>query len=148
MLGRVDGIDPFCFPRASGCYSDSNFKGVPTDSPRYSVILYLVRASPSGLTKIGVTGQWDARLSAIRRGNSEHVEVLKIYGGSDDDIRELEKELHLELSGSCDHHEWFQLTDSELQQVLIRLERQFNPENYFVGVPSTGPNQTAATPPL
>ena len=90
--------------------------------------LYLVKALPSGLTKIGITGDWDARLSAIRRGNSEHVEVLKVFHGPEDEIRELEKELHLELSGSCDHHEWFQLTDSELQEVLTRLDRQFNPE--------------------
>jgi hypothetical protein len=91
--------------------------------------LYFVQARPSNLIKVGITQYWDNRLSAIRRGNSEHVEVLKIFHGSDDEIRELEKELHLELAGSNDHHEWFQLSDSELQAVLDRLERQFNPES-------------------
>lgn len=93
------------------------------------MILYLVRASPSGLTKIGITRYWDNRLSAIRRGNSEHVEVLKIFSGPDEDIRELEKELHAELAGSNEHHEWFALSDPELQEVLTRLEREFNAES-------------------
>ena len=94
------------------------------------MVLYFLRALPSNLIKIGITGYWDNRLSAIRRGNSEHIEVLKIYSGSEDEIRELEKELHSELAGSCDHHEWFQLSDPELQTVLDRLDRQFNPEHF------------------
>lgn len=92
------------------------------------MVLYFLRASPSGLTKIGITGYWDNRLSAIRRQNSEHIEVLKIFSGPEDEIRALEKELHAELAGSCEHHEWFALSDPELQTVLDRLDRQFNPE--------------------
>ena len=94
------------------------------------MVLYFVQARPSNLIKIGITGYWDNRLSAIRRQNSEHIEVLKIFSGPEDEIRALEKELHLELAGSCEHHEWFALSDSELRALLDRLDRQFNPEHF------------------
>ena len=89
------------------------------------MVLYFVQARPSNLIKIGITAYWDARLSAIRRGNSEDVQVLRIFHGSDDEIRDLERELHSELAGSNEHHEWFQLADSDLQAVLDRLSEGF-----------------------
>ncbi len=69
--------------------------------------LYILRAVPSGRIKIGISDDFPKRLSQIRRGNSETVEVLRTFNGDREDIKQLEKEIHTDLSGICDHHEWF-----------------------------------------
>jgi hypothetical protein len=92
--------------------------------------LYILRASLSGRIKIGISDDFPKRLSQIRRGNSEGIEVLRAYQDSDAAyIRELERDLHEELSSVCDHHEWF-LNGSELQLVISRLDQQFYSESY------------------
>jgi hypothetical protein len=40
-------------------------------------MLYILKAVPSGLIKIGISDQFDRRLSAIRRQNSESIEVVR-----------------------------------------------------------------------
>jgi hypothetical protein len=106
--------------------------------------LYILRALPSGRIKIGISDDFPKRLSQIRRGNSEGVEVLRTYQDNDATyIRELERDLHEELSGVCDHHEWF-YGGPELQAAIDRLDRQFSPE----GVPSEGPNNPVPASPL
>jgi len=109
--------------------------------------LYILRASPSGRIKIGISDDFPKRLSQIRRGNSEGVEVLRAFHDNDADyIRQLERDLHQELSGVCDHHEWF--TDGpNLQIVIDRLDQQFSPES-FTRVPSEGPSDPYAAHPV
>jgi Meiotically up-regulated gene 113 len=71
------------------------------------VTLYILEAIPSGLFKIGITDQFDRRLSAIRRQNSEQVLVVSTYHGESDYIRELEKGLHAELKPVRWQCEWY-----------------------------------------
>jgi T5orf172 domain len=90
--------------------------------------VYILRASPSGRIKIGISDDFPKRLSQIRRGNSENIEVLRAFHDNDAVyIRRLERELHEELSGVCDHHEWF-YGGSETELIIERLDRQFNRE--------------------
>lgn len=87
--------------------------------------LYILRAVPSGLYKIGISDQFDRRLSAIRRQNSESVEVVRTYHGDADYIRQLEKELHDELKPVCWQYEWHH-PGAEVDLVIARLDRDFN----------------------
>jgi Meiotically up-regulated gene 113 len=91
--------------------------------------LYILKAIPSGLFKIGITDQFDRRLSAIRRQNSEQVLVVSTYHGESDYIRELEKDLHAELKPVRWQCEWY-YGGPEVEAVLDRLDRQFFPEKY------------------
>jgi Meiotically up-regulated gene 113 len=89
------------------------------------VTLYILKAVPSGLIKIGISDQFDRRLSAIRRQNSESVEVVRTYQGDSEYIRQLEKELHEELNAIRWQCEWF-YGGSEVDRVVSRLDRDFN----------------------
>jgi hypothetical protein len=91
--------------------------------------LYILKAIPSGLFKIGITDQFDRRLSAIRRQNSEQVLVVSTYRGETGYIKQLEREIHEELSGVCWQYEWF-YGGAEIDAVIDRLDRQFFPEKY------------------
>ena len=109
--------------------------------------LYILRASPSGRIKIGISDDFPKRLSQIRRGNSEVVEVLRAFHDNDATyIRQLERDLHEELSGVCDHHEWF-LDSPEVLVVLDSLDHEFNPENCagVTEVSSTLPEAVSCT---
>jgi hypothetical protein len=87
--------------------------------------LYFLKTLHTGRVKIGISEDFSRRLDAIRRGNSEDVEVLRAYQDSDASyIRQLEKDLHEELSGICDHHEWF-YPGAEVDLVIARLDRDF-----------------------
>ena len=87
--------------------------------------LYILKAVPSGLIKIGISDQFDRRLSAIRRQNSESVEVVRTYQGDGEYIRQLEKELHEELNAIRWQCEWF-YSGVEVDAVLDRLDRDFS----------------------
>jgi hypothetical protein len=87
--------------------------------------LYVLKAIPSGLYKIGVSDQFDRRLSAIRRQNSESVEVVRTFHGDADYIRRLEKDLHEELKAVRWQYEWHH-DAPELQLVIARLDRDFS----------------------
>jgi hypothetical protein len=92
---------------------------------RCPLTLYILKALPSGLIKIGISDQFDRRLSAIRRQNSESVEVVRTYHGEDEYIRQLEKELHEELNAIRWQCEWF-YGGSEVDCVVSRLDRDFS----------------------
>ena len=87
--------------------------------------LYILKALPSGLIKIGISDQFDRRLSAIRRQNSESIEVVRTYQGDGDYIRQLEKELHEELNAIRWQCEWF-YSGPEVDSVVSRLDRDFS----------------------
>jgi hypothetical protein len=87
--------------------------------------LYILKAVPSGLIKIGISDQFDRRLSAIRRQNSESIEVVRTYHGDGEYIRQLEKELHEELNAIRWQCEWF-YSGVEVDAVLDRLDRDFS----------------------
>jgi hypothetical protein len=89
------------------------------------VTLYILKATPSGLIKIGISDQFDRRLSAIRRQNSESVVVVRTYHGDDEYIRQLEKELHEELNAIRWQCEWF-YSGVEVDAVVERLDRNFS----------------------
>jgi uncharacterized protein (DUF2249 family) len=96
------------------------------------MVLYLLKAIPSGRIKIGISDDFPKRLSQIRRGNSEEVEVLKAFSDHDGDyIRQLEKDIHEELAGVRFQWEWFE-DGPEARLVIDRLTRQFTPENFAV----------------
>jgi hypothetical protein len=95
------------------------------------MVLYLLKAVPSGRHKIGITDQFDQRLSAIRRQNSEEIVVVRTYHGDGDYIKQLERDLHAELDSDRWQNEWFHDTPN-VQLVIDRLDRDFNPENYVV----------------
>jgi hypothetical protein len=92
---------------------------------RSRVTLYILKAVPSGLIKIGISDQFDRRLSAIRRQNSESVELVRTYHGDGEYIRQLEKELHEELNAIRWQCEWFH-GGSEVDYVVSRLDRDFS----------------------
>ena len=94
--------------------------------------LYILKAAPSGRIKVGISDDFPKRLSQIRRGNSEEIEVLKTFSDHDGDfIRQLEKDIHEELSGVRFQWEWFE-SGPQVQLVIDRLTRQFTPENFVV----------------
>jgi len=97
--------------------------------------LYILKAVPSGRHKIGITDQFDQRLSAIRRQNSEEILVVRTYHGDSESITELESDLHEELDGVRWQYEWFH-GGLEVDAVLDRLDRQFFPEKYTELVPN------------
>jgi hypothetical protein len=93
--------------------------------------LYFLKGS-SGFIKIGLSSNFDKRLSEIRRGTTdEHVEVLKVFYGDDEYIRARERELHLELADDNFKGEWFHDSDN-VRQALESCEREFNPEKFVV----------------
>jgi hypothetical protein len=92
---------------------------------RCPLTVYILKAIPSGLIKIGISDQFDRRLSAIRRQNSESIEVVRTYHGDGEYIRELEKELHEELNAIRWQCEWF-YGGSEVDCVVSRLDRDFS----------------------
>ena len=87
--------------------------------------LYILKALPSGLTKIGISDQFDRRLSAIRRQNSESIEVVRTYQGCEDYIRTLENDLKQELKPVRWQYEWF-YSGVEVDAVVDRLDRDFS----------------------
>jgi hypothetical protein len=94
--------------------------------------LYILKAVPSGRIKIGISDEFDKRLSAIRRQNSEAIEVLKTFSDHDADyVRQLEKDIHSELEGVRFQWEWFH-AGIEVDLVIDRLTKQFSPENVAV----------------
>jgi hypothetical protein len=100
-------------------------RGLKKKDVRCPLTLYILKAVPSGLIKIGISEQFDRRLSAIRRQNSESVEVVRTYHGDGEYIRQLEKELHEELNAIRWQCEWF-YGGSEVDCVVSRLDRDFN----------------------
>lgn len=88
--------------------------------------LYILKAVPSGRHKIGITDQFDQRLSAIRRQNSEELLVVRTYHGDSDYIKQLEREIHAELDGVRWQYEYFH-GGPEIDLVLARLDCQFHP---------------------
>jgi hypothetical protein len=70
------------------------------------VTLYILKAVPSGRHKVGITDQFDQRVSAIRRQNSEEILVVRTYHGDSDYIKQLERELHAELDSVRWQYEW------------------------------------------
>jgi Meiotically up-regulated gene 113 len=93
------------------------------------MVLYLLKAVPSGRHKVGITEQFDQRLSAIRRQNSEEILVVRTYHGDRESITELERDLHEELNSVRWQYEWF-YGGPEIDLVLDRLDRQFHPERF------------------
>jgi hypothetical protein len=89
------------------------------------LVLYFVQARKCNLIKIGVTEAWDARLSAIRRGNADDIVVIKTFHGSTEFITQLERDLHDELSGFNHHNEWF-LDCPQVRNAIDRLDRKLN----------------------
>jgi hypothetical protein len=89
------------------------------------VTLYILKALPSGLIKIGISDQFDRRLSAIRRQNSESIEVVRTFQGDGEYIRQLEKELHEELNAIRWQCEWF-YSGVEVDSVVDRLDQNLN----------------------
>lgn len=87
-----------------------------------------------------MTGSFDSRLSAIRRGNADTVEVLKTFEGSRDYILSLEQELKIELADENDHYEFFK-DGPEIRAALERLDKIFTPENYPPEVSAEQPLQ-------
>jgi hypothetical protein len=89
--------------------------------------LYILKAIPSGRIKIGISDEFDKRLSAIRRQNSEAIDVAKTFSDHDADyIRQFERDLHEELASVRFQFEWFE-DGPEVQLVLDRLERDSSP---------------------
>jgi len=70
------------------------------------VTLYILKAVPSGRHKVGITDQFDQRVSAIRRQNSEEILVVRTYHGDSDYIKQLERDLHAELDSVRWQYEW------------------------------------------
>lgn len=91
--------------------------------------LYFINAPQVLKIKIGISDDFPARLNKLRREGPVVLEVLNTFNGERDSIQELERDIHSELSGSNDHHEWFHDTP-EVRAALDRLDRQFNPELY------------------
>lgn len=93
------------------------------------MLLYFIRSTEGPRRiKIGISQGFDGRLYTIRCDSPVDVEVLKLFPGS----RELEAELHSEFEDYLHHGEWFDLPETKLTEVLSRLDREFNPENYKV----------------
>jgi hypothetical protein len=85
--------------------------------------LYFLKGS-SGYIKIVRSGNFDKRLSEIRRGMiDEHVEVLKVFYGDDEYIRARERELHSDLVDDKFKGEWFHDTP-EVRQALELCDRE------------------------
>jgi hypothetical protein len=111
--------------------------GVSSNGASSPLTLYVLKATPGGLHKIGITDQFDRRVSAIRRQNSEQVLVVRTYHGDSDYIRQLEKDLHAELDSVRWQCEWF-YAGPEVDAAIDRLDRTFFPERYSedpTGVP-------------
>jgi T5orf172 domain len=88
------------------------------------VTIYFLRCL--NVVKVGIASSFPTRLDAIRRGNFHSIEVLRVYTHWDSEyIRQLEREIHKELSGVCEHHEFFTADSPELDAVISRLDREF-----------------------
>jgi hypothetical protein len=88
-------------------------------------LMYLYLLKSLDIVKVGIATDFASRLDAIRRGNFHPIEVLRVYSHWDSDyIRQLEREIHKELSGVCEHNEFF-YDCSEVQAVIERLDREF-----------------------
>jgi T5orf172 domain len=95
-----------------------------------AMTLYILKTLHTGRVKIGISGDFAQRLDAIRRSNSEDIEVLRAYQDNDGDyIRQLEKDLHKELNAVRWQYEWF-YPGAEVDVVIARLDRQFFPERF------------------
>jgi hypothetical protein len=80
--------------------------------------------------KVGIATDFASRLDAIRRGTFHPVEVLRAYSHWDADyIKQLEREIHSELKSVNAHHEFFEM-GPEVEAIIARLDRDFNPEKY------------------
>lgn len=91
--------------------------------------LYFIHAPSVQKIKIGISDDFPARLSKLRREGPVELVVLKTFNGDRESIEELEVELDAELVHENDHHEWFRDT-AEVRAALDRIDRQFNPELY------------------
>jgi T5orf172 domain len=95
--------------------------------------MYLYFLRSQNVVKVGIASDFASRLDAIRRGNFHHpIEVLRSYGHWDAEyIKQLEREIHKELSGVCEHNEFFS-DGPEVRTVIDRLDRQFHPERFLI----------------
>ena len=96
--------------------------------------LYIIRALKTNLVKCGISDDFSARLSKLRREGPDILEVLKVYHGERDYIETLEKEIHAELKAYHSHGEWFEFRSEIIAQILERLDVQFNSENHPISV--------------
>jgi hypothetical protein len=86
--------------------------------------LYFLRCL--NIVKVGIASSFPTRLDAIRRGSFHPVEVLRAYSHWDAEyVKQLEREIHKELSGIREHHEFFTADSPELDAVISRLDREF-----------------------
>jgi hypothetical protein len=93
--------------------------------------LYFVKSGDR--VKIGITSNWDSRLSSIRRGNAFDVEVIRIFHSDPETIVELERDLSESLKDANAHNEWYH-DCPQVRAAIEELDRRFNPENYSVPV--------------
>lgn len=82
--------------------------------------VYLIRCQQSGLHKIGITGKWGQRSRQLRVGSKTSVvRVVRVSDGP-----ALEKRLHKRYDAvRVPQTEYFQLSETQLQEVLQVLEK-------------------------
>ena len=72
--------------------------------------IYMVQASPSGLVKIGYSGDLTRRIRVLMTGNSERIAVLATFWGTPG----MERRAHEVVAADCHHGEWFSPTAAVL----------------------------------
>ena len=117
---------PFAWDRSRGLSQPilSTFNFGSEDIP---ITLYFVKSGDR--IKMGITSEWERRLSSIRRGNAFDVEVIRIFHSDPETIVELERDLSESLKDANAHNEWY-YDCPQVRAAIEELDKRFNPENY------------------
>ena len=78
---------------------------------------------------MGITSEWERRLSSIRRGNAFDVEVIRVFHSDPETIVELESDLAESLKDANAHNEWY-FDCPQVRAAIEDLDQRLNPENY------------------
>lgn len=83
--------------------------------------VYFVKAE-NGLTKIGESQDLKTRYKALMNNIPLRIDFL--FAIESDDVRKLERELHKQFDKQKSEGEWFELSDKDLSNLKLNLEKQ------------------------
>ena len=83
-----------------------------------TIVVYLIQGG--GLAKIGVSRNIDQRLKTLQASSPEKLAVLgsRVYDRSRE-AYSTERELHARFEDKRGHGEWFDLTDEDINTIVI-----------------------------
>lgn len=105
-------------------------EGETMDITKYRTCVYFIQPTGGGLVKIGKTSAWlDQRLEQIQANCPHALFVVHAIPTSSACLASVERELHSRFASKRIHHEWFRLSDSDLEEVKADFPNPVTREN-------------------